>query len=93
MRPWFSPLAPKHEGYNCLSLDVFDTATLTERAKTDPLVPDDRIAFIEPVDLIGTATGIDKIVEQRGELGSFDYIISSHNFCREQESGQSHAIS
>jgi hypothetical protein len=78
--PWFSPLAPKKEGYNCLSLDVFDTETLRERAKTDPLVADDKIQFIEPVDLIGTATAIDKILEHRGELGTFDYIISSHNF-------------
>jgi SAM-dependent methyltransferase len=78
--PWFSPLAPKQEGYNCLSLDVFDTEVLKERAKTDPLVADDKIPSIEPVDLIGTATAIDKIVEERGELETFDYIISSHNF-------------
>jgi hypothetical protein len=54
--PWFSPLAPKQKGYNCLSLDVFDTETLKERAKTDPLVADNKIPLIEPVDLIGTAT-------------------------------------
>src|SRR4030095_2803129 len=78
--PWFSPLAPKQKGYNCLSLDVFDTETLKEKAKTDPLVADNKIPLIEPVDLIGTATAIDRIVEERGELGTFDYIISSHNF-------------
>jgi hypothetical protein len=78
--PWFSPLAPKQEGHNCLSLDVFDAEALKERAKTDPLVSDDWIPLIESVDLICTATAIDKIVEERGELGTFDYIISSHNF-------------
>ena len=78
--PWFSPLAPKRKGYNCLSLDIFDAEKLVEIAKRDPLVPDDEIPSIEPVDLIGPSTVIDKIVEQRGGLGTFDYVLSSHNF-------------
>jgi SAM-dependent methyltransferase len=78
--PWFSPLAPKREGFNCLALDVFDTETLRETARRDPYVPDDRIEFIEPVDIIGTSTNIESVIAERNQLGTFDYVISSHNF-------------
>ncbi|KVQ43600.1 hypothetical protein WK03_17000 [Burkholderia cepacia] len=78
--PWFSPLAPKREGFNCLALDVFDTETLRETARLDPHVPDDRIEFIEPVDIIGTSTNIESVIAERNLLGTFDYVISSHNF-------------
>jgi SAM-dependent methyltransferase len=78
--PWFSALAPVKDGYNCLYLDVFDTETLKERAKADPDIPNEKILSVQTVDLIGTATAIDKIIEDRGELGTFDYVISSHNF-------------
>ncbi|MCO8588147.1 class I SAM-dependent methyltransferase [Burkholderia multivorans] len=78
--PWFSPLAPKREGFNCLVLDVFDTETLRETARRDPNVPDDRIEFIEPVDIIGTSTNIESVIAERNQLGTFDYVISSHNF-------------
>jgi len=78
--PWFSPLAPKREGFNCLALDVFDTETLRETARRDPHVPNDRIEFIEPVDIIGTSTNIETVIAERNLLGTFDYVISSHNF-------------
>jgi hypothetical protein len=38
--PWHSPIVPKREGFNCVSLDFFDTATLRQRAKDDPQVAD-----------------------------------------------------
>lgn len=78
--PWFAPLAPKREGYRCLSLDVFDTDTLLSRAKADPNVSATSIPLIESVDLIGSSTEIAALVDARSELGQYDYIISSHNF-------------
>lgn len=78
--PWFAPLAPKREGYSCLSLDVFDRETLLATASKDPNIPKDSQQLIEGVDLVGSSTEIAALVESRGELGQFDYIISSHNF-------------
>ncbi len=78
--PWFNPLAPKRDGYNCLALDVFDAETLRCRAKDDPNISSEQAALIEDVDLVGSSVLIGDLIRQRGELGSFDYIISSHNF-------------
>jgi SAM-dependent methyltransferase len=78
--PWFAPIAPKKEGYNCWALDLFDAATLRRKAQSDPAVPKERIPEVEEVDLIGSATSIADLVAARGALGTFDYIISSHNF-------------
>jgi SAM-dependent methyltransferase len=78
--PWFAPIAPKKEGYNCRALDLFDAATLRRKAQSDPAVPKERIPEIEEVDLIGSAGAIADLVAERGALGTFDYIISSHNF-------------
>jgi SAM-dependent methyltransferase len=78
--PWHSPIVPKREGFNCVTLDFFDTATLHQRAKDDPQVDDALIERIEDVDIVGSAVDIAQLVEARGELGTFDYIISSHNF-------------
>lgn len=77
--PWHSPLAPKSEGYNVRILDVFDTATLKRRAQADPDVQPELAARIESVDYVGSACDIAEIVPA-AEHGSFDYIISSHNF-------------
>jgi SAM-dependent methyltransferase len=77
---WHSPIVSKREGYNVLSLDVFDEATLRERATQDPLVPRDHIPNIQPVDLMGTAMEIERLAADRGVLGQVDYIVSSHNF-------------
>jgi SAM-dependent methyltransferase len=77
--PWFAPIAPKKEGYNCWALDLFDAETLRRRAQSDPDVPKERIPEIEEVDLIGSATAIADLVAARGALGAVDYIISSHN--------------
>ncbi|QGM96491.1 methyltransferase domain-containing protein [Methylocystis parvus] len=78
--PYFSPLAPKREGYNCLSLDVFDTETLKRRAATDPSLPPEKVELIEPVDLVGSAVTIDRLCRAKGFDGDFDYVVSSHNF-------------
>jgi SAM-dependent methyltransferase len=78
--PWFSPLVPKREGYNTLVLDVFDAARLRRNAESDHDLPKEIISSIEEVDLVGSATTIAELVEQRDRLESFDYVISSHNF-------------
>jgi predicted SAM-dependent methyltransferase len=78
--PWFAPLAAKREGYNCLSFDVFDTETLKEKAEVDPLVDRSRVSSIETVDIVGNSTEIYDVIAARGEVSTFDYILSSHNF-------------
>jgi SAM-dependent methyltransferase len=78
--PWFAPLAPKREGYNCLSLDVFDAQTLREKAEQDLNIPKSSIPLIEEVDILGTATDLEDAIAARDAVGTFDYIISSHNF-------------
>ncbi len=78
--PWFAPLAAKKGGYNCLSVDVFDADALRERARNDSNISDEVLSNIEEVDLLGTSTEIASLIEARGEIGTYDYIISSHNF-------------
>ncbi len=78
--PWFAPLAPKRDGYNCKSFDVFDTETLRASAKGDANVPESSVGMIESVDLLGSSNEIEQIVAEHYSLGTFDYIISSHNF-------------
>lgn len=78
--PYFSPLAPKREGYNCLSLDVFDTETVRRRARSDVTLPKESIDLIEPIDLVGSALLIDELALEKGETAPFDYVVSSHNF-------------
>lgn len=78
--PFCWPLTPKREGYRCLVMDVFDTDTTKAIAADNATItPEDR-ANIEDVDLLGSSTQIDEIVEREGRLGEFDYIVSSHNF-------------
>lgn len=78
--PWFGPLAPKREGYQCLTLDVFDTAELKRRGREEASLSEAEVDKIQDVDLLGSSTHIDKLVEVHGALGTFDYIVSSHNF-------------
>lgn len=77
--PYFSPLAPKREGYNCLSLDVFDTDTVRARAAADKTLAPEASSLIEPVDLVGGAVEIDRLCRARG-VEALDYVVSSHNF-------------
>lgn len=78
--PWHTPLVPRKRGYNALTLDILDGAALRARAEQDPDVPREKIADIDDVDLLGSATEIAALVGARGELGCYDYIVSSHNF-------------
>ncbi len=78
--PYFSPLASKHDGYNCLYLDVFDTQTIRRRAAADPFLSAEQAAQVESVDLVGDAVRIDELCRDAGETEPFDYIISANNF-------------
>ena len=78
--PWINSLASKAKGYNCLTLDVFDKERLISNALSDPNIPNELVNLIENVDFVGSACDIETIVSNKHRLGSFDYIISSHNF-------------
>ena len=77
--PWFAPISPKKEGYNCLSFDVFDAETLRNTAREDPFIDNKLVDEIEAVDIVGSSVNIATEIEKRGELGQFDYVVSSHN--------------
>lgn len=78
--PWCNPIASKSQGYRCLVLDVFCTDQLRENARKDAGIPAELAKEIEEVDLVGSSADIRELVAARGELGTFNYIISSHNF-------------
>lgn len=77
--PWFAPIASKATGYNVRILDVFDRDALLARAKVDPNLIDRDMGLLEDVDYVGSATEIATIIPPK-DLGTFDYIVSSHNF-------------
>ena len=78
--PYFTPLAPKKEGYNCKILDVFNQETLIKRAISDPNIPDSTIENIEAVDILGSASDLWELLSPHIDHHSLDYIVSSHNF-------------
>lgn len=77
--PWFNPIAPKCDGFDCLSLDVYDTQTLLSRAEQDANISREQAAKIERVDLVGSSVEIETIARDNSLIGQMDYIISSHN--------------
>ena len=77
--PWFAPIASKADGYKVRTLDVFDKPTLIARAKVDANLVDRDMGLLEEVDYVGSATEIAIIVPPK-DHGTFDYIVSSHNF-------------
>lgn len=77
--PWYCPVAPKSAGYRSLTLDVFDAEKLRKLATENPNIPNEAIVNIEEVDLVGTAASLEALINERGQLGAFDYVVSSHN--------------
>ena len=77
--PWYNPLTPKRDGFNCLVLDVFSKEELLKRAAVDHNIIDENTSHIEHVDIVGSATEIENLVPD-SEHGKFDYIVSCHNF-------------
>ncbi len=77
--PWFAPIAPRREGYNVRILDVFDRETLQKRGAADMQQNWRDMSLLDEVDYVGSATEVASLVPT--ELhGTFDYIVSSHNF-------------
>lgn len=70
--PSYSPLFPKKEGFNCMSVDHACKKELIEKYEKWK-VPTE---LIEEVDLIFDGTPLDKILPNN----SFDYIVASHVF-------------
>lgn len=77
--PWFNPIAARKAGYNVRTLDVFDDVQLMERAKSDPTILPETYDRLEAVDYVGSATEVASLVDA-ADHGTFDYVISSHNF-------------
>ncbi|MBN8994336.1 MAG: methyltransferase domain-containing protein [Rhizobiales bacterium] len=78
--PYFNPLVPKRSGYDSLIVDVVDAEVLRAGARKDPLIPDSTIQLIEHVDIVGSASDLADLVAADHPLGTFDYVVSSHNF-------------
>lgn len=77
--PWHAPVAARRDGWNIRILDVFDADELGRRSQSDPTIRHKDSNLIEEVDYVGSATEIARLVP--AELhGTFDYIVSSHNF-------------
>jgi SAM-dependent methyltransferase len=79
--PYHNPIAPKSEGWNCLSLDINDAIKLRELASNDSsLIANGSVNRIENVDFVASAGDLYLIIANKNLLGSFDYICSSHNY-------------
>lgn len=79
--PYHNPIAPKKDGWNCLSLDIFNFEELTSLAQNDPdPFVYENIKNIETVDIVASALNLKEAIEALGMIGTFDYICSSHNF-------------
>ena len=78
--PYFNPLVAKSDGHPVLVLDVFDADKLRELALIDPNIQNEWAARIETVDIVGDASNIGPMLQDRGLAGKIAYIVSSHNF-------------
>lgn len=78
--PYFRPIVAKREGHPVLVLDVFDADKLREMAQKDPNLLAEWADRIEPVDIVGDASNIGPMMQERGLAGKIAYIVSSHNF-------------
>lgn len=77
--PWCHPIARKSEGYRVDVVDIFDTNTLRNKCQDIPALAS-CVDQIESVDIISSASDIGEAISKKGALGSYDYILSSHNF-------------
>ncbi|MGI3185750.1 methyltransferase domain-containing protein [Nioella aestuarii] len=78
--PYFNPTLKKSDGFDILTLDVFNSQELRERATQDENIDAASVLEIEDVDLVGDASRLGEIIKEQGLEGQFDYVISSHNF-------------
>jgi len=80
--PLHSPIFPKRDGFKCLSIDVFDQATLRKNYKNNPLVDQ-----IESVDILFSHSLLESwrhfvtyFAAEDLKPDKLSYIASSHNF-------------
>jgi hypothetical protein len=78
--PYFRPIVAKGDGHPVLVLDVFDADKLREMALGDGNLLPEWADRIEPVDIVGDASNIGPMMQERGLAGKIAYIVSSHNF-------------
>lgn len=78
--PYFAPIVAKSDGHPVLVLDVFDADKLRESALSDPNLINEWADRIETVDIVGDASNIGPMIQERGLAGKIHYIVSSHNF-------------
>lgn len=77
--PWFSPIAPKRDGYRTTVVDVQELEALRAQAGQRGIAPG-KIANLEAVDVVGDASRILELIRGAGITTRFGWIISSHNF-------------
>lgn len=76
--PYFSPVAPKRDGYPTTVMDVRDREALRTLA-TARGIGAEKIAAIEAVDIVGDASRVLESVRSAGITTGYGWIVSSHN--------------
>ena len=74
--PFFSPIAPKAEGFCVETLDVLSRPQLVSKLLGESSIPDAFAARIEDVDHIGSASELKAVVSSKG-LKSYKYTLKS----------------
>jgi len=77
--PFCNPLAPRSLGFNTVVVDILDRPALQELA-AGKAKPEEIIAAIEEVDVVGDASRLVELLHSHGIAGPLDWILSSHNF-------------
>jgi len=78
--PVHKPVAPKKEGFRCLSLDSRSEEEIRTHLQSVPSNPPEWLERVEKIDLKGSPSDILGLVRRGGyPEASFDYIISPHN--------------
>ncbi len=77
--PWFSPIAPKRDGYRTTVVDVQELEELRTQARQRGIAPE-KIANLEAVDAVGDASRILELIRGAGITTRFGWIVGSHNF-------------
>jgi len=76
--PWFSPIAPKRDGWNTLVLERMDTESFREytKAHSNPEISS-KAHLIEDVDVVWESGTLVNLFNEN-EISGLDYILSSH---------------
>lgn len=78
--PLHKPIAPKKEGFRCLSLDSRSRQEIQEALRSSGEISPEAIDRVEETDIRISPSNILEGVRQAGHTpGTFDYILSPHN--------------